>query len=583
MASPRAQVNPFSQGTPFDGSLLLHNLLRRKMEMATVIRSSPRAQHKLKRGWIAGVLGITLLIYALWTPRVLRYTQPPSGDQPYYLMTAISLLEDHDLNEYNNYHERASYDQFYPPFGGDYPPDFPGLLAPYPLPPEGHISKTRRPPHEWYSKHGLGVPLLILPGWALGKALTPLLAGLTLRGDGGWPGVVFELNLLGALLAVQVFLLAWEMTGKRWISLAVWAALAFSNPQMSYSFLIFPELPAALLILYAFRRLRLGWARNRLGQLALIGLCIGYLPWLHSRFLALVPGLMAYGLHQWRQAQRPCAPVGLPRSAWRTLGLFLMPVALSGGALATYYGWLYGLPLPNAHDHAGFFNPLLAKDRLALLLSTLGLFLDQQWGLFPYAPILMLAMVGGALMALSREGRRLGSWLGAIILPYLLLVAAYRAWWGEWCPPARYLAPVTPLATVPLTATLEASARRPGYKALYALLAGASIAIMIASLANLSYRTPERIPILFNLPTGEGSFFLWLESRTGVNLRPFIPALVPWFVEEDQPIPWRAIWVSLSLVAAIISTGLLALRARERAQRGQPRQSLAHKRRARLA
>ena len=524
------------------------------------------AQPKLGRKWVIGVFLTTLLVYALWTPRVLRYTQPPSGDQPYYLLTTISLVEDHDIDEYNNYHARASYDQFYPPFGGSYPPDFPGILAPYPLPPEGHISTTvRRPPNEWYSKHGLGVPVLILPGWVLGKAFTPLLSNLTLRGDGGWPGVVLEFNLLGALLATQVFLLTWELTHKRWISLAVWATLSFSNPQMSYSFLIFPELPAALLILYAFRRLRLGWTKNDLVRLLLIGLSIGYLPWLHTRFLAIVPGLIAYGVYQWRQAQRPLAFKGPGWGAWKPLGLCLAPVVLSGGAMAAYYMWLYGVPLPNVQDHAGFFNPLLARERLALLLSTLGLFLDQQWGLFPYAPILTLAIMGGILMGRSREGRQLGRWLGSIILPYFLVVAGYRAWWGEWCPPARYLAPVTPLAAVPLAVTLETAGQRSSYKALYGLLATVSIAVMIVSLANLDYRTPERIPILFNLPTGKGSFFLWLESRVGIDLKPFIPALVPWFVKAGYPVPWRALWANLGLVAAILGIGLLCVRVGERA------------------
>ena len=66
------------------------------------------------RRWVWGVFLVSLVVYALATPRVLTFTEPPTGDQPFYLQTAISILEDHDINENNNYNEAASYDQFYP-------------------------------------------------------------------------------------------------------------------------------------------------------------------------------------------------------------------------------------------------------------------------------------------------------------------------------------------------------------------------------------------------------------------------------------------------------------------------------------
>lgn len=519
--------------------------------------SLPSSRHTHPgRAWIAGIFLVTLLIYSLWTPRVLHYTQPPSGDQPYYLMTTISLVEDQDLDQYNNYHD-ADYDQFYPSYGGVYPPDFPGIPAPYPLPSEGHMATaTNRPSKAWYSKHGLGVPLLIVPGWVLGKVLKPLLPNLTLHGNGGWPAVVFQFNLLGALLAVQVFLLAWEMTGKRWIGLVVWATLAFSNPQMSYSYLIFPELPAALLTVYAFRHLRLGWSMNRSLRLLSVGLSIGYLPWLHNRLLPVALVLTAYGAHRWWRTQRPRRDTG--RGECRSLLLFVSPILVSGGAMAAYHYWLYGSLLSNVQDHAGFFNPLLAKGRMSILLAILGLLLDQQWGLLPYAPVLALSFVGIATLVRSCERRQVGAWLMMIILPYFLIVAAYKVWWGAWCPPARYLGPVTPLLAIPLATSL-ASEDCTVYKILYALLAGISVAIMGIFLTNLDYRPPNHSSILFNHPTGKGAFFLWLESHLGIDLKPFIPALVPWFVTEEHPVPWRPLWISLGALGAVVSAGLLSI------------------------
>lgn len=512
-----------------------------------------------KCAWGIGIFLVTLLIYALWTPQILHYTQPPTGDQPYYLMTTISLVEDRDLDQYNNF-QNADYDQFYPPLEDAYPPDFPGILAPYPLPPRNHMATaTNRPPNEWYSKHGLGVSFLIIPGWVLGKALTPLLSGLTLCGNGGWPAVVFQFNLLGALLAVQVFLLAWEVTGKRWISLAVWATLSFSNPQMTYSFLIFPELPAALLIAYSFRRLYLGWETNSPAQLLFVGLGIGCLPWLHNRLVPIMLVLTGYGAYQWWRGQRPLPFHDPNRGKWVSLSLFLSPILLASGIIAIYHCWLYGSPLPNVHDHAGFFNPLRTKDLLSILLAIPGLLLDQQWGLLPYAPIYALSIVGIIVLMKSREKRHLGGWLMAVILPYFLIVAAYRAWWGEWCPPARYLTPITPLLAIPLAASLEAAEHRITYKVFYALLAGISVGIMGILLANLDYRTPNNIPIIFNRSTGEGPFFLWLASHLGIDLKPFIPALVPWFASKDYPLRWRSLWISLGTLLTIVGIGLLCI------------------------
>src|SRR5439155_44678 len=70
-----------------------------------------------------------------------------------------------------------------------------------------------------------------------------------------WPATVVFLALLAALVGVNMFLLAYELTGKTWIAWAVWLPLAFSNPVLSYALLLFTELPTALLVLYAFRRL----------------------------------------------------------------------------------------------------------------------------------------------------------------------------------------------------------------------------------------------------------------------------------------------------------------------------------------
>ena len=46
--------------------------------------------------------------------------------------------------------------------------------------------------------------------------------------------------------------------------------------------------------------------------------------------------------------------------------------------------------------------------------------------------------------------------MALVAFPYFLLIANYAQWWGEWCPPARYLAPVLPLLGLPFSLALDA-------------------------------------------------------------------------------------------------------------------------------
>ena len=169
----------------------------------------------------------------------MRSLNPLTGDEPFYVMTALSIARDHDLDESNNYAQR-DYESFYPP--DPLPAGWRGWPAIVrPLPP--HPAHSVRP--GLYSKHGLGVAVLILLPYALG----------------GRDAVMVLLNLVAALVALNVYLLARRYTRDwRWAA-ALAAVLALSNPLMSYAYLIFPEMFAALAIVYAYRRGRVPTGR----------------------------------------------------------------------------------------------------------------------------------------------------------------------------------------------------------------------------------------------------------------------------------------------------------------------------------
>src|ERR1035438_10130391 len=88
------------------------------------------------------------------------------------------------------------------------------------------------------------------------------------------------------------------------IALLVWLPVSFSNPVMTFSYVIFTELLTGLMILYVFRRLALGWSANGPIRLFLVGGCIGYFPWIAWRSVPVSAAFMLYAFVQWWRAQK---------------------------------------------------------------------------------------------------------------------------------------------------------------------------------------------------------------------------------------------------------------------------------------
>ena len=112
---------------------------------------------RVKPRWVEICFTVTFLAYVVLIPHFLRYDNPPTGDQPFYLMDVISLAQDDDLNVKNNY-DNNDFDKFYKL--SPYPPGSPGfagISAPYPLPRQLADSKAR-PSTEQYSARAIGEP-----------------------------------------------------------------------------------------------------------------------------------------------------------------------------------------------------------------------------------------------------------------------------------------------------------------------------------------------------------------------------------------------------------------------------------------
>lgn len=325
----------------------------------------------------------------------------PGGDEPHYLIITQSLLKDGDLQIENN-HTRGDYKAY---FAGDLRPDF--------------LHRGRG--EVIYSIHAPGLPAVVLPAFAIA----------------GYPGVVVFLSALAALGTWMLWRTAYRLTGRADAAWFAWASVALSTPYFFHAFTVYPDAVAGVVLaLAAFALVRFATdsqaASAALWRWALLGLSIGLLPWLHSRYAvtALALGCLL-GLRLLTE-RRIAALVSL-----------LAPPALSAVGWLGYFWILYG-----------DINPAVAYGySTSSSLSTIGralpaLMFDQQYGLVPNAPVYALAFLG--FVSLVRAGhRRLAVELAAICAVYLLSVTTFHMWWGGTSAPARFAVPVLLTLGVP--------------------------------------------------------------------------------------------------------------------------------------
>jgi hypothetical protein len=399
-----------------------------------------------------------------------------TGDEPHYLVIATSLLRDHDLDVLNNY-QHQDYYSFYPYHLGD-PRDLVDMHALYGR--GGHV----------YSKHALGLSLLVLPAFALGGAGVAKLFMMALT----------------ALLAVQAYQLARELTGKGGVALVAWLAVAFTPPLLLYADQLYPEVPGALLALIALRAA----VAPRLTPVRALaaGVALGLLPWLHLRYIpiaavlaAALAGRLALDL---RSTERLLRWRCLARSP---LWAAALPAALAIAALLSLDWRLFG-GIPSV-DEYGAVSPA------NLLRGVPGLLLDQQFGLLVYSPVLLPALAGLALVP------RLGWLRGGAILAcfgvYFGFIGTFSFWYGAFSPPARMLVPVVALLVVPLALALDRW-RTIRFRGLFVLLAALSWGI-----AHLLMDVPR---LRYNQPDGKSQMLLYMQHVWGRDLAGWLPSFV---------------------------------------------------------
>ncbi|MFH0793224.1 MAG: hypothetical protein V2A74_04250, partial [bacterium] len=179
-------------------------------------------------------------------------------------------------------------------------------------------------------------------------------------------------------------------------------------------------------------------------------------------------------------------------------------------------------------------NPFFAGPREFTLGSFMqgfpGLLFDQQFGLFPYTPVLILCFVGFGLI--YREDRWLFWYLVALIASVYLPLSVFHYWGGAGSPSVRYQAAFAPLLIFPMSYFLRDNRSRLFWSllALLLVISLTNIAVLFSdwdlAFNRESYWGTNRYN-MFGL-FGRGKLFIlygivdWLPSTTLYNFKDIV-------------------------------------------------------------
>ncbi len=401
----------------------------------------------------SGALLLFLVLAVLYVASVgLRASRSASitGDEPFYLVTTQSLLQDGNLDLRGQY-ASESYRSFF-----DHPDGLWYQSAPME---DGRI----------LSPHAPALSVLLLPGFALG----------------GLVGAQVQLLLIAAATFALTFVLIVREVGRPRLAWAVTATVGLSAPAFVYATEVYPEVPAAACVVLALLALRA--MRGRARCLAVVALVSG-LAWLGPKYV--VPGAVLAGAYLW-QAE-----------TWRDRGWFLGLGALSAAlyvwAQVAWFGALSPYSTNLVYDGASTASVVAShvsfEDRAYRLW---GLFIDQRFGIGRWAPVLLA--VWPVLPLLVRFSRT-GAVAAALIVTQLLVATFVSVTMMGWWFPGRMLIVVFPLLALALTV---AAAKLPGIAlAIAASFAAYSLAVT-AALVHASRCGAVRIAVdPFEMPAG---------------------------------------------------------------------------------
>jgi hypothetical protein len=435
---------------------------------------------------VAAVLAVLgLCLFFRWhNPR--QY----SGDEPHYLLVSESLVRDGDVDLKDDYRNRR-YLEFYS-----------GHLDP-------HVNTsifTPASPH-WYSMHGVGLPVVLVPAFAADEA----------------HGATVAMVVIAAIVLVLTFLWARRFTGEVWFAAAATAALGFSPSFLGLEGRVFPDLPVAGLLLGSLLLLEL--PERRSGHLLLLGTLVGASWWFHFKNGLAFGTIAVIALVQ-------VLRTSAGRDRLRRVLLLTAPVAVS----------LVGYEVSN-REWYGSWSPthmVLPGNSVFAINEARGLAavsFDAGRGLFTNSPALLLIFAGLPVWLRLFRGPVLR--LALVLGPTIFLQATFSDWSGAYAPAARYALQFIP-AAIPAIALFLREARSA-----IRLLAAALLSFQWVLAAAFVWLRPP-----WSLGGRRSAFFAAIDSHHGPPLDHLMPSFTPYTALVHDG--WR-------LAGWVLAAGLLVV------------------------
>ena len=331
------------------------------------------------------------------------------GDEPHYLAISQSIVQDGDLNVFNQYYRNR----------------FRDFIDVEKLPAHGTFGKGEK---KIYSYHLPGLAFTLAP-FLLPKLPIAVLYVL----------IRSYVGLFAAGLAVLVYFFSLRLFGRPNIAFFVCSVYTLSVPVFFYSFHIFPEIQATLLLLAALYLLLFPGDQGSRNTL-LAGLLLGLLFFWGVKYALFVYLYVAgFAVHfiKKRLYRRALLLILFPLLCQMLFSFYLFSAYGRISPNAVYFGMM------NDEQNRELVDTLLRKITPGMRLETLlDYFFDQRDGLLPYAPFYFFALPG--LVLAFRRFRNYRNHL-LIITPGILFILyhAFSTVRAGYCPQGRYLVPAS--------------------------------------------------------------------------------------------------------------------------------------------
>lgn len=358
---------------------------------------------------------VTMIVAGLGVGVRAAWVGETAVDEPQYLLTAISLWEDGDLDISD---ERAA---------------------------------TR---HEVFHEAGLPVQTSVLEDGrrvSPHDPLLPLLLSPAMAAFGYLGAKAVLVAVGGAVAALTTWLAATRLSVALPLAAATATVAGSTAPLAVYAHQVYPEIVAALAVLLALLALldRPGrqaepWAPWRT---VLLLLAITALPWLAVKYAPVAAGLALLGL------------IALARRAPRQGIVLLIGLAASGLLWLAAHRWLYGGWTAYATgDHFESSGEIGVVGTTPNLLGrstrSIGLLTDADYGLLAWQPAWLLVIPAVGFLLLRRDAPARWTLLLPLALGWLTATVVALTMHGYWWP-GRQLVVVLPVAVLAVAVLLD--------------------------------------------------------------------------------------------------------------------------------